>query len=1288
MHKLKTLALVALAAFGLTARGAVTTNDWWDVSFEPNSFQTGFPGLIPGQLGSLTNNEADMPDGTVQPYAAGVWTMVDGDESYITNGLVTNFVSGAMAEVPDSVYLKLDTQGNDLTWSVVPTNQMGAKLKALVDADLYLVGSDSAPDAGDFDSKEDVQTAVYLMNEINPDSGETTNSVLCVYVYDSTTGENYWQPLAGEKLEDNAWAHVQVLVDHTDPESLPSVKVYVNGTEMHAHNGAATSWPAANGDKSQTAGKVSSVAFRGTGAVDNFVGKTIEETFSSYDFTAEVYMNDTLQEVGTEGNVSRVVNAEAGANKTAKFEGFNFHDLTIDLDEDDMPIIHLTYSLAKIEIINLEAGTTSTFTYAYDREHYVVIPSATDPAIKFEVDPDSGAYSGPFSVEASTAGATADSTIVKIYFEDLPEPGTYNAQATTTLGGTTTTDSQKVKPSDFTEENPTKTITWTFDAEKNGNVLSTIQLYNGATLEYANKTATVTVTTNAALQADTLFAAATYVTGSLAEGQDLRWSEAAGLYTFEAYVPPVAIIVAGNVTNEYPSLLGAITNATAGDTIYLVADDHVSFTEDEPEIMIADISLTIDGNGHTLYGLTDYGTSYHDIFIGPTAGNVTIKNLKFTEFGDTAAFSDMMTPIVTSGSYAGMLTLDGVTIDKFIRQAVLICGGDFLITNCTITGSTAGTEYFQSAIEVFNATGTVVNTTITGIGAKGKTFINPDTNEEDEWKAAVFTIDPAGFGKITVESGSYTGEVITSFNKDTTGSIVLVGGTFVATAEAGQSAFLDDSETGSTLSISGGWFDREPAAAYVAAGLTVVQDADNAPDPAATWTVKAAAVQIEGDTTKSYLSIAEAQAAAATAGIDDPVFVIVAPLSAETVTLATAEDTLTVKTDDTGYLANLEVVTSLAGSDAVEYAVEPRTVGLEPPITVTYMVVPTYYVAKIVDGETTTKYGTFTAAATVAMAQTPTLVVEMVANTNAQEDAFAITGSLKVKAGEFLIPELVPEDRSHYLDASEPDENGVVTYTSTAYLKATFLNGDGSTLQELDVKVGGVPVPTFSLSSVEPYPPAQPGYVVHFAMTWTPALGPISVDTVFRPNFTTNVMDYSIQYVLDGGAWPAGYTPPEWYAVTNATIELPSPVKDGWTFNGWYTNKTEGVYVGDLVNPGTIPTGSYGPKFFYASWTENAVEVKVDAGDGLAQYKIDNPQADVPKPIEINSTTGKAEISFVAPAAGRYVLFSSTTVNGTYTEDAASAQTVAEGDLVTLTEGSTGTTKFFKIGYGDSTPEP
>ena len=165
--------------------------------------------------------------------------------------------------------------------------------------------------------------------------------------------------------------------------------------------------------------------------------------------------------------------------------------------------------------------TVATYNYTYDAESITATADVDDSAnVAFSVD-ENGDPDGGFTVFASTAGATADATIALIYFEDLPEEGTYNAKATTTIGETTTTDSKKVRPSEFAEPGATKTVTWTFPAEKNGNLLSTVQVYEGATLTYENKTATVSVTLDAALAADTLFAAATYVEGSLAEGYDL-----------------------------------------------------------------------------------------------------------------------------------------------------------------------------------------------------------------------------------------------------------------------------------------------------------------------------------------------------------------------------------------------------------------------------------------------------------------------------------------------------------------------------------------------------------------------------------------------------------------------------------------------------------------------------------------------------------------------------------------------------------------------------------------------
>ncbi len=822
MHKLKSLALLALAGLGLSASGGVTTNDWWDVPFTSPTAATDVEGygnvtLTVGEIGNLTNN---WDDANQQPYFAGLWTMVDGDESYITNEFNPSGSFGG-----DNC-LKLDTQGNDLTWTVTNNNAMADGLKALVDADLYLVGSDSEPT--EFDENNDVQTAVYLKNEIEENSGETTNSVLCVYVYNGTSEANEWQELDGVELEDNAWAHVQVLVDHSDDgNNLPTVQVFVNGTQMHARNGDATSWTAANGSTAQTAGRVSSVAFRGTGAVDNFVGQTLLETFSSYDFTAEVYMNGQLQETGTDGNVTRVVNAEAGATKTAKFEGF----LTCNADFDRE--VDPTWCLAKIEITNFVNGSTTILNYSWNSTSFLVEGDESDAV---EIITASGWQTGLFDVSPTTEGATANSTIVKIYFEDLPEEGTFNANATTTIGGTTTTDSQKVKPSDF-EGGATKTIEWTFPAEKNGNVLSKIQLYNGATLEYANKTATVTVTTNAALQADTLFAAATYVPGTLADGQDLKDDGGVdGLYTFTAYVPPVAIRVSadGTTTNECSSLRQAIEDyAQNGDTVYLVADDRVSFTTEALEIEI-DKALTIDGGSNTLFGVSDYSAGgYHDIFVIGN-GALTIKDLKFSEFGDTAtSFQYETYPIVTSGSYTGQLTLDGVTIDKFARTAVNLNGGTVLITNCTFTADP--TAYFQTGVETLNAVVTVVDTTITGV--------NSTITGEDPEGAAVFTLKGhdgyTGTGSITVLSGEYSGQFIVAAEALATGSVILSNGTFIATADAAESAFNLDA---GNVEISGGWFDREPEAKYIAQGLAAYEDA---PGEEAPWTVRAAKVTID-----------------------------------------------------------------------------------------------------------------------------------------------------------------------------------------------------------------------------------------------------------------------------------------------------------------------------------------------------------------------------------------------------------------------------------------------------------
>ncbi len=858
-------AVLAVGALALPSGAeTVTTNDWWDVDFTSPTPAVSVAGhdyggttLREGELGPLTNN-ASLPgfEPAVlgnQPWASGHWEMEEGDESYWTNDWYEVDVQGTPGFTFTNSYLKLDTQGNDLTWR--PTNNNGVikDVATLVDADLYLVGSDSPPDASDFDAKSDVQTAIYLKNELfgddHPQAGETSNSVLCVFAWDplanNNAGANYWQELKGVELEDNAWAHVQVVVDHS--VSPAKISVYVNGTRMSARDGTAVDWPVANRGSlpEESSSRVRSVAFRGTGAVDNFVGKTMKTEYSSYNFTAQVYMDGSPVAAGPDENQTKVVNAEAGSGKFATFDGFNFHDLEVEWDENDDPIVSLTYTLNKIEIVDLSTGTTRVFNYTYDFVNYTIIPETVDDSVVHLTTGTGGVYSGPFTVRATTASATKDETLVRIYFESRSEPGQIKLSASQDVGTAPAT-----QIFNNTDENLPESATFTFSQTLSAGgtdyVLSTIKPATapaGIEVSYENPTVTVTVPLSASTPEGSYnVATAHYVEGTFAEGQrgKLVWNETDGLYDFVVSDPPVALRITvaegTTTTNEYPSLRAAVTNAVAGDTIYLVADDRVSFTAEDTEIVI-NKALTIDGGSNTLYGVSGYaydGVNDHDIFIGSAAGDVTFKNLKISEFSDTAPTVQYRTyPIWTSQAYAGTLTLDGVTVEKFARTAINLGNGNFVITNCAIKGyageASAPTRYFQNAITVKDAKGTVADTTATGIGSTA-----------EPWGAGLVTFNSDGAGEIKFVSGSYTADYLIEVSSNATGKAVFEGGTFIATGEEASAFQLDEGEDATFyVNVTGGWFDRKPEAAVtvVRNPYAAVQDAANAPDPAATWTV-------------------------------------------------------------------------------------------------------------------------------------------------------------------------------------------------------------------------------------------------------------------------------------------------------------------------------------------------------------------------------------------------------------------------------------------------------------------
>ena len=539
------LALAVSGVFTLGARAGDTTNEWWNVDFE--ALADYVPNDPEGAMVKLTNTTIirEGVEITHRTWEAGEWVTLDGDETTVTNGY---FPTNTFKAFGQDTCLKLDTQGNDLTWTPAPTSTVSLleNVKTLVDADLYLVGSDSAPDTGDFDAAGDVQTAIYLKNETDEDSGETTNSVLCVYAYDSNAKANYWQELKGVALEDNAWAHVQVLVDHS--LGTPMVRVYVNNTQMTARDGDAGAWTVANTDVAQAAKKVSSVSFRGTGAVDNFVGVAIETTYDSFNFTAQVLMDGTnVLTTGTEGNVTRTVLAEAGEGKFAIFPAFEFHDQHWDdnaWNEEYQAYVGdfvVSYALTKIEIVDLANDTTQTFNYGYNKEDGVIIPVTESPYIVFatetgtdENDQEYEYYSGPFSISAPTIGATADSTIVRVYFETLPADGDFKLTASQNVG--TAPPDQKFNVNTLATDETTFTFAQALTDGGKSYILSTIQVGDtpaGIAAVPSGLNVVVTVPLNDQIEEGVYnVASATYVEGSLADGEELRGARDGNVYTY------------------------------------------------------------------------------------------------------------------------------------------------------------------------------------------------------------------------------------------------------------------------------------------------------------------------------------------------------------------------------------------------------------------------------------------------------------------------------------------------------------------------------------------------------------------------------------------------------------------------------------------------------------------------------------------------------------------------------------------------------------------------------------
>ena len=288
------------------------------------------------------------------------------------------------------------------------------------------------------------------------------------------------------------------------------------------------------------------------------------------------------------------------------------------------------------------------------------------------------------------------------------------------------------------------------------------------------------------------------------------WNSTERTYTPKAMVARVGVVC-------YSSLASAIANATAGQTVVLLADDNVSFSASNLEIAI-NKALTIDGGGFTIYGVNDYaydGVHDHDIYISGS-GDVTIKNVTLSGFGGAAKVNLRTYPIWVGLGYTGTLTLDGVTVTDFNRTAFNFNGGTVVVTNSTITGSTAAREgqvgYFQSGINIRDADVTIADTTITSVGS---TF-----QQEDSDIASAVQLDNNGAGTATISGGTYSGEYGVIVASNANGTVSISGGTFTG------NLLVEEGEGSGSIAVSGGTFDAAVPAEYCAEGYEPTVDGD------------------------------------------------------------------------------------------------------------------------------------------------------------------------------------------------------------------------------------------------------------------------------------------------------------------------------------------------------------------------------------------------------------------------------------------------------------------------------
>ena len=348
---------VVAGSLALSAQAGVST--WWSEDFSDYSLD----------IQAMTND-----------YTKGTWTMAAGDGSTL-KASYSNQVEclGGLSAAPENV-LALSTEGNDLKFEPTPATAVSSV--TVVDADVFFVGSESAPSFTD----TDIQFAMYLQV---PEDG-SANAVM-VYVRDQ--GNAGWVALDGTStIADKTWHHVQVKIDYSVGTGR-SVNVIIDGSDKTPEGGLVI----ANGATSATG--LTSVSFRGTGAVDNFAGgwETVDP-LPLHTFTASAYVDGVLDQTV---EIAAAEDIQAGTD--ASFEVAR----TVG-----------TKTIAKIVVKGFESASDTEYTVTDDGTDFTVTPSgldvdASDPSVVFITVPTD---------DAATTGAAQTYPALEVWYATPAAP--------------------------------------------------------------------------------------------------------------------------------------------------------------------------------------------------------------------------------------------------------------------------------------------------------------------------------------------------------------------------------------------------------------------------------------------------------------------------------------------------------------------------------------------------------------------------------------------------------------------------------------------------------------------------------------------------------------------------------------------------------------------------------------------------------------------------------------------------------------------------------------------------